>query len=53
MPLAISVSLDTLDRVKYQQIRGADHLTQVLESSALVKDFPHPKFLACIVSCAP
>jgi len=53
VPLAISVSLDTLDRVKYQQIRGADHLTQVLESIALVKDFPHPKFLTCIVSCAP
>ena len=50
LQLAISVSLDTLDRVKYQQIRGADQLAQVLEGIALLKDFPHPKFLTCIVS---
>ena len=50
LPVAISVSLDTLDPVKYQQIRGADQLTQVLEGIALLKDFPHPKFLTCIVS---
>jgi molybdenum cofactor biosynthesis enzyme MoaA len=31
LPLAISVSLDTLDRVKYQRIRGADQLAQVNE----------------------
>ena len=50
LPVAISVSLDTLDPVKYQQIRGADQLAQVLEGIALLKDFPHPKFLTCIVS---
>ncbi len=50
LPLAISVSLDTLDRVKYQYIRGADQLAKVLEGIALLKDFPHPKFLTCIVS---
>lgn len=50
LPVAISVSLDTLDRVKYQQIRGADQLALVLEGIALLKDFPHPKFLTCIVS---
>jgi MoaA/NifB/PqqE/SkfB family radical SAM enzyme len=50
LPLAISVSLDTLDRVKYQKIRGADQLAQVLEGIALLKAFPHPKFLTCIVS---
>ena len=50
LPLAISVSLDTLDRVKYQHIRGADQLGQVLEGIALLKDFPQPKFLTCIVS---
>ena len=50
LPLAISVSLDTLDRARYQQIRGADQLTQVFEGIALLKDFPHPKFLTCIVS---
>ncbi|MGH7216639.1 MAG: radical SAM protein [Nitrospiraceae bacterium] len=50
LPLAISVSLDTLDRVKYRKIRGADQLAQVLEGIALLKAFPHPKFLTCIVS---
>ena len=50
LPVAISVSLDTLDRVKYQHIRGADQLAQVLEGIALLKAFPHPKFLTCIVS---
>ena len=50
LPLAISVSLDTLDRMTYQHIRGADQLAQVLEGIALLKDFPHPKFLTCIVS---
>jgi len=39
-----------LDPVKYQQIRGADQLARVLEGIALLKDFPHPKFLTCIVS---
>jgi len=50
LPLAISVSLDTLDREKYRQIRGADQLAQVLEGMALLKDFRPPKFLTCIVS---
>ena len=44
LPIAISVSLDTLDPVKYQQIRGADQLAQVFEGIALLKDFPHPNF---------
>ena len=44
------MSLDTLDREQYRQIRGADQLLQVLEGIALLKDFPHPKFLTCIVS---
>lgn len=50
LPLAISVSLDTLDRVKYRNIRGADQLEQALTGITLLKDFPHPKFLTCIVS---
>ena len=50
LPLAISVSLDTLDREKYRQIRSADQLPQVLEGIALLKEFSHPKFLTCIVS---
>jgi len=50
LPLAVSVSLDTLNREQYRQIRGADQLPQVLEGIALLKEFPHPKFLTCIVS---
>ncbi|NOS80127.1 MAG: radical SAM protein [Nitrospira sp.] len=50
LPVSISVSLDTLDRERYRQIRGADQLPLVLEGIALLKDFPHPKFLTCIVS---
>jgi MoaA/NifB/PqqE/SkfB family radical SAM enzyme len=50
LPVVISVSLDTLDREKYRQIRGADQLAQVLEGIALLKGFPQPKFLTCIVS---
>ncbi len=50
LPVAISVSLDTLNRETYRQIRGADQLSQVLEGIALLKEFPRPKFLTCIVS---
>ena len=50
LSLAISVSLDTLDPMKYQQIRGADQLGQVMEGITLLKRFPHEKFLTCIVS---
>ena len=50
LPLAVSVSLDTLDRITYQRIRGADQLAQVLAGLELLKEFPHPKFLTCIVS---
>jgi len=50
LPLAISVSLDTLSRARYLQIRGADQFDQVLGSIELLRDFPHPKFLTCIVT---
>src|SRR5262245_1067517 len=50
LPIAISVSLDTLDRVKYQHIRGADQLAHGLEGIERLKEFPHPKFLTCSVS---
>jgi MoaA/NifB/PqqE/SkfB family radical SAM enzyme len=50
LPVSISVSLDTLDREKYRQIRSADQVEQVLEGIALLKTFPHPKFLTCIVN---
>jgi MoaA/NifB/PqqE/SkfB family radical SAM enzyme len=48
--LNLSVSLDTLDRDRYRRIRGADQLPEVLEGLALLHEFPHPKYLTCIVS---
>ena len=50
LQISISVSLDTLDRVKYWNIRGADQLAHVLAGIALLHDFPQPKFPTCIVS---
>lgn len=50
LPLNLSVSLDTLDRERYRRIRGADQLPQVLAGLDLLADFPHPKYLTCIVS---
>lgn len=48
--VTVSVSLDTLDRERYRQIRGADQLDQVLEGIALLREYPHQKCLICIVS---
>ncbi|MCS6291084.1 MAG: radical SAM protein [Nitrospira sp.] len=48
--LPLSVSLDTLDRARYRQIRGADQLPQVLAGLSLLVQYPYPKFLTCIVS---
>lgn len=50
LPLNLSISLDTLDRERYRQIRGADQLPQVLEGIALLERFRGPKYLTCIVS---
>jgi MoaA/NifB/PqqE/SkfB family radical SAM enzyme len=50
LPLSVSVSLDTLDRERYRQIRGADQLPQVLAGIDLLETFPHAKYLTCIVS---
>jgi MoaA/NifB/PqqE/SkfB family radical SAM enzyme len=50
LPVSISVSLDTLNREQYQRIRGRDQLPQVLAGLELLKDFPNPKHLTCIVS---
>lgn len=50
LPLNISVSLDTLDRARYQRIRGADQLPQVLAGIDLLAEYPHSKYLTCIVS---
>ena len=50
LPLTISVSLDSLHRERYQSIRGADQLHQVLEGITHLAEFPHAKYLTCIVS---
>lgn len=46
----ISVSLDSLDRERYKEIRGADQLHLVLCGIELLRDFPGAKHMACIVS---
>lgn len=48
--LPLSISLDTLDRARYRQIRGVDQLSQVLFGVKLLAQYPFPKFLTCIVS---
>jgi MoaA/NifB/PqqE/SkfB family radical SAM enzyme len=48
--VALSVSLDTLDRTRYRQIRGADQLEEVLAGIHLLRRYGHPKFITCIVS---
>ena len=50
LPLTISVSLDSLNRERYKAIRGADQLSQVLEGITHLAEFPHAKYLTCIVS---
>ncbi len=50
LPITISVSLDTLNRERYASIRGADQLPQVLEGITLLENFPHAKYVTCIVS---
>ncbi|MDJ0950873.1 MAG: radical SAM protein [Alphaproteobacteria bacterium] len=47
---SVSVSLDTLDRERYREIRGADQLPRVLSGIAALEGYPHPKFITCIVS---
>lgn len=46
----ISISLDTLNRDRYHHIRGRDQLADVLHGIELLQNYPHPKFLTCIVS---
>jgi MoaA/NifB/PqqE/SkfB family radical SAM enzyme len=50
LSVSLSVSLDTLDRTKYERIRGADQLPQVLAGLDLLDRYRPPKFLICIVS---
>ena len=48
--IQISISLDTLDRERYKRIRGADQLRLVQKGIERLKDYPHGKFITCIVS---
>lgn len=50
LPLSYSISLDTLNRDRYQAIRGADQLEQVLAGVSLLESAANPKYLTCIVS---
>lgn len=50
LSVSLAVSLDTLDRTRYEQIRGADQLSQVLAGLDLLDRYRAPKFLICIVS---
>lgn len=50
LSVPLSISLDTLDRNKYERIRGADQLGHVFAGLDLLYDYRHPKFLTCIVS---
>ncbi len=50
LPLQISVSLDTLNRERYRQIRGKDQLPQVLRGIEALENFSGIKSLVCIVS---
>lgn len=48
--VSLSVSLDTLSRERYKQIRGVDQLPHVLAGLDLLDNYRAPKFLICIVS---
>ena len=50
LSIAVSISLDTLDRNKYERIRGVDQLDEVLAGLDLLRHYRRPKFLTCIVS---
>ncbi len=50
LSISLSISLDSLDRNRYKQIRGADQLDGVLAGLDLLRNYRHPKFLTCIVS---
>ena len=49
-PISISISLDTLNRQRYRMIRGADQLPLVLKAIERLDEYPHAKYLTCIVS---
>lgn len=50
LSVSLSISLDTLDRNKYERIRGADQLNEVLAGLDFLQQYRHPKFLICILN---
>lgn len=50
LSVSLSISLDTLNRNRYERIRGADQLHAVLAGLDLLQHYRRPKFLTCIVS---
>jgi hypothetical protein len=50
LSVSLSISLDTLDRNRYERIRSADQLHAVLGGLDLLQHYRRPKFLTCIVS---
>lgn len=50
LDIEVAVSLDSLDRATYQAIRGADQLRQAMRGIAALADYPHAKYLTCILS---
>jgi len=50
LPVDLSISLDSLDRQRYKEIRGADQLNLVLTGLQRLSSYPHPKYITCIVS---
>lgn len=50
LEVEVAVSLDSLDRATYRDIRGADQLRQTLRGIEALADYPHAKYLTCIVS---
>ena len=50
VPVSLSISLDTLNTERYQAIRGANQLKLVMNGIDRLAEYPHPKYLTCIVS---
>jgi len=46
----VAVSLDSLDAETYRAVRGANQLRQAMRGIAALADYPHPRFLTCILS---
>jgi MoaA/NifB/PqqE/SkfB family radical SAM enzyme len=50
VPISLSISLDTLHADRYEAIRGANQLKLVMNGIDRLENYPHPKYLTCIVS---